>query len=116
MNDLDELLLGDGLWIQIGPGGTTWAQPDFAGPRSVRLVAGLQLAMWTGSDQTAVTTAIDGIAASVVQVLVWDPVSQSFRSFNASLPAALNSLSVLNYGDAFWIEVERAVTWDQPDR
>ena len=116
VNDLDELRLGEGLWIQVGPGGATWTQPDFAGPRSVALVAGLQLAMWTGPDQTPVASAIEGIAASVAQVLVWDPATQSFRSFNASLPAALNSLSVLNYGDAFWIEVERAVTWDQPAR
>ena len=57
-----------------------------------------------------------GIADAVIQILTWDAASQSFRSFNAGLPAALNSLGSLNHGDAFWIEVDRAVTWDQPPR
>ena len=114
INDLEELVLGDGLWINIAGTGATWTQPAFAGARSVALVAGLQLAIWTGPDGTSIAAATAGIAGSLVQILVWDAATQSFRSFNASLPAALNSLSALNYGDAFWIEVDAAVTWEQP--
>ena len=51
---------------------------------------------------------------SVVQILTWDAVGQRFRSFTAALPAALNSLDSLNHGDAFWIEVDQAVAWEQP--
>ena len=116
LNSLDELLLGDGLWIEIDGPGATWSQPDFDAARSVDLAPGLQLAIWTGPDGAAVADAIAGIAGAVVQILTWDAAAQQFRTFNASLPQALNSLSRLDYGAAFWIEVDAAVTWQQPAR
>ena len=117
INTLDELLLGDGLWINIDdPSGAVWTQPNFTAERLVDLVAGLQLAIWTGPNGTPILDALGGIAANVVQVLVWDPLAAAFLAFNASLPAALNSLALLNFGDAFWIEVDSAVQWLQPPR
>ena len=117
INTLDELLLGDGLWINIDdPNGAVWTQPDFTADRLVDLVAGLQLAIWTGPDDTPIVDALGGIFDAVVQVLVWDPLPERFRSFRAALPAALNSLAMLNFGDAFWIEVDAAVQWLQPPR
>ena len=117
INDLEELGLGDGLWINIDdPDGATWTQPAFAGARSVDLVPGLQLAIWTGPDDTPIDEAIAGIAEAVAQMLTWDVAAQRFRTFNPQLPAGLNTLAALNHGEAFWIEVARAVTWDQPPR
>lgn len=115
INDLEELLLGDGLWINIDdPGGATWTQPDFIGARSLNLVPGLQLAVWTGPDGVAIEEALAGLPAAVIQILAWDAASERFDTFNPLLPAGLNTLRTLNHGDAFWIEVAQGVTWDQP--
>ena len=113
LNTLDELLLGDGLWISVD-GPATWTQPALTDARSVALVAGLQIAIWTGPDETPVQSAITGLANAVAQILVWDATAQRFRTFNPAPPAAVNSLATLNHGDAFWIELREAVTWDQP--
>ena len=115
INDLEELNLGDGLWINIDdPDGATWTQPAFADARSVDLVPGLQIAIWTGPDGTPIEEALAGLPAAVIQILAWDVASGSFNTFNPLLPAALNTLRILNHGDAFWIEVAQGVTWEQP--
>lgn len=115
INDLEELVLGDGLWINIDdPGGATWTQPDFTGARSVDLVPGLQIVVWTGPDGIAIEEALAGLPAAVIQVLTWDAASQRFRTFNPLLPASLNTLRTLSHGDAFWIEVAQGAIWDQP--
>ena len=115
INDLEELILGDGLWINIDdPNGASWTQPDFTDARSVDLVPGLQIAMWTGPDAIPIEEALVGLPAAVIQILAWDVANQRFNTFNPLLPAALNSLRTLNHGDAFWIEVAQGVTWDQP--
>ena len=117
INTLEELNLGDGLWINIDdPNGATWIQPPFTDARSVDLVAGLQLAVWTGPDGTPIQDALGGILGATVQLLVWDPLAGVFRSFNTNLPAALNTLAGLDFGTAFWIEVSEPVTWNQPPR
>ena len=46
----------------------------------------------------------------MIQILVWDVANQRFNTFNPLLPAALNSLRILNHGDAFWIEVAQPAT------
>ena len=74
----------------------------------------MQLAIWTGPDDTPINEAIAGIAEAVAQMLTWDVAAQRFRTFNPQLPAGLNTLTMLNHGDAFWIEVREAITWDQP--
>lgn len=114
VNDLDELSLGDGLWIDIEGGSAVWTQPALGEARDVSLVAGLPIAIWTGPDRTAIEDAIAGIAGAVAQILTWNAATQSFNSFNAALPAAFNTLATLNHGDAFWIEVTSAVIWSQP--
>lgn len=117
INTLSELVLGDALWIQIAdPNGAVWTQPDFDEARIVPLSAGLNLAMWTGPDGTVLTNALGAIAGVTTQVLVWDASSRTFRSFNTALPAALNTLQTLNFGDAFWIEVNTPTIWSQPAR
>ena len=115
ISSLDELQLGDGLGILVDdPDGATWAQPAHRAGRSLPLVPGLQLAMWLGADGTSVEVAIEEIANAVIRILTWDTATQSFLGFNAALPPALNSLRTLNHGDAFWIEVDQAIAWEQP--
>ncbi len=117
INTLSELVLGDALWIQVAdPAGAVWTQPDFDEARAVVLSAGLNLAMWTGPDGTPVADALGAIAGATSQVLVWDTSTKTFRSFNRALPAALNTLKTLNFGDAFWIEMDNATVWSQPAR
>ena len=114
VNSLDQLSLGEGFWIQIGAGGATWTQPGFTAARTLDLVASLQLATWTGPDGTPLADALGEIGASVLRVLVWDVAAGAFRSFTAALPPALNDLTTLDFGDAFWISPDAAVRWQQP--
>ena len=48
---LTDLNTGDAFWIVMDQA-ATWEQPIFSGPRAVSLLAGLNLAMWTGPTMT----------------------------------------------------------------
>lgn len=113
LNTLSELHRGDAVWIRATRA-ATWQQPSFGAARDVALLPGFNLAMWTGPDGTTVPEAIASLGDAVTLLLTWDAAAQQFRSYNPSLPASLNTLTTLNYGDGMWIRVSRAVTWEQP--
>lgn len=117
LNTLTELTLGDGVWLRVSdPSGATWEQPAFNAARTVALLAGFNLVMWTGPDGTAVTDAIAGFESSVDAVFAWDAAGQRFLSFRPSALPFLNDLELLNAGDVVWLSMSAAATWDQPAR
>jgi hypothetical protein len=64
----------------------------------------------------SVTDATASIAGRFSSVFTWDSLAQSFRSFNASLPPALNSLQQFQTGDGVWlfITAPSGAQWVQP--
>ena len=115
LNTLNDLAQGDGIWLHVSAAaGAVWEQPALSEARSVQLLAGFNLVMWTGPDATAVGDALAAIVDSVVAVFTWDAASQRFLSFKPGALAFLNSLAELNHGDGIWIQVEADAMWNQP--
>ena len=77
------------------------------------LLSGFNLVMWTGPD-TAVADAVAGLSDALVALYTYDTLAQRFRSFQTALPLALNSATVLKNGDGVWLQVSRAMNWNQP--
>ena len=113
LNTLDDLAFGDGVWI-FALEESLWIQPAPWWARSVDLLAGFNLAMWTGPNNTPIDEALGGLGSALVSAFIYDAVAQQFLVFGPDRPALLNTAEVLNYGDGVWLEVTQAVTWEQP--
>ena len=83
--------------------------------RSIQLLSGFALLSWSGGD-TPVAQAIAPIADSVEGIWTWDIPTRSFRFFSPTASGFLNSLRTLRFLDAFWILVDRPLTWEMPTR
>ena len=115
LNTLTDLRSGDGLFIFVTDSdGAVWPQPAVTSGREVSLQPGFNLVMWTGPTSTPVGEAVSEVADAIDALFTWDAASQQFRTFAPDAPSFLNSLAVLNHGDGVWIQVDRAVTWNQP--
>ena len=79
-----------------------------------QLHAGWNLAGWTGA--SSIEEAIAPIAGSVDAAFTFDATAQAFRRYTPDAPAALNTLSALQVGDALLIHVTAAdgVRWPRP--
>ena len=69
---------------------------------------------WNLVGTPATTSIIDALAAidgTPSAIFTWNAVAQSFRSFDPSAPAFLNSLSELRAGDGVWINVPGGGRW-----
>lgn len=78
------------------------------------LVAGWNLVAWTGNADVAAATA--GIAEDFDVLFVWDADAQTYLTFAPALPAALNTLDALAFGDGVWIHVTNpaGAAWEVP--
>lgn len=86
--------------------------------RTVSLLPGWNFVAWTG-DTTAVADAVAGIVAPAgadLTFFAWDAAQLQFRTFNASLPPFVNSLTEFAPGEAIWVLVVASGTasWEQP--
>ena len=113
LNTLSELTLGEGVWINT-PGGATWEQPAFIGPRTAPLLPGFNLAMWTGPDGTPVMDAVAGLGTALDSLFAWEADPQAFDSYTRGALDILNDPIVLDFGDGVWIRMNAAADWDQP--
>ena len=115
LNDLDELVLGDAVWIFINdPAGAGWEQPTFTAARDVDLLAGFNLVLWTGPDGTPVEEAFAAIDADLIGASLWDQPNGSFLTFAPDAPSFVNSAEVLTYGAGLWVQMSAPATWSQP--
>ena len=105
-----DLNTGDAFWIVMDQA-ATWEQPVFSGPRAVSLLAGLNLAMWTGPAM-AIEDALAGLDAADA-VFRWNGVG--YDTWRRGAPVG-NTLETLANGDAFFIRLAAAATWEQPAR
>jgi hypothetical protein len=71
------------------------------------------LMAWTGFDNVAVEDAVAVFGDDFISVQTWDAAAGAFLSYARDLPAALNSLTTLNHGDAFWFRVDETTPWPQ---
>jgi hypothetical protein len=110
---LHELGTGDAVWLQTPVGGL-WEQPMFSGFRTVSLVAGFNLVMWTGPDGTPVDRAVAPVGEAITAVYQWDAAAQRFRSYAPDRPAIFNDLDRLNFGDGLWVRAAKPALWTQP--
>ena len=101
-----------GLWVlSSGPG--EWQMPQPQGPLSIGLLPGFNLVLWSGENGINTIDAIASLGSAVETLLVWDAGAQRFLSFTPGLPGFLNEASSLFYGAGVWINVDRAITWNQ---
>ena len=107
------LAAGDGIWLHT-PDSGTWKQPALVAERSVELLPGFNLVMWTGPDGTSVAEAIDGLGDNLVALFTWDGARQEFLRFAPGGPPSLNTATTLNFGDGVWIRTKRSTVWEQP--
>ena len=73
------------------------------------LLAGFNLAMWTGPTM-AIDEALAGLDAADA-LFRWN--GTAYDSWRRAAPVG-NTLTTLNNGDAFFIRLTAAATWEQP--
>jgi len=113
LNNLSQVDGGDGLWL-FSHGDTFWEQPVITGARSVALSAGFNLVTWTGLHGMPIADALASLGEAVESAFTYEELSDTFLSFGPALPPALNTLAALAYGEALWLRVSEARTWEQP--
>ncbi|MEE9278086.1 MAG: integrin alpha, partial [Dehalococcoidia bacterium] len=115
VNTLSELNSGDGVWLFVtDPAGAAWTQPAISGARSVDLLSGFNLVMWTGPDGMPVADAVAGLGDALNAVFRWDTEADEFLIYGPGRPDFLNTAKTLNSGEGLWIDVSRAIRWEQP--
>ncbi len=117
------LLSGAALWNAgpLGPGAVhaasqpTPPQTASAGASAagVALHPGFNLVGWTGEHMPAAAIAA-AVGSAFQAAYAFDSATQGYRSFQAGLPAALNSLQTVEPGMAIWLRVSRAATLAMP--
>ncbi len=91
-----------------------WTMPTVAGARAVRLVAGWNLAIWTGPDAFPVAQAVADLGGFAQAVWLWDAAEQRYSVFRPHSDALPSSLASLNRYDAVWLQLSAAAIWQQP--
>jgi hypothetical protein len=110
LNTLPNVAFGDGLLIFVDEE-VIWEQAQIVRDRTVPLAPGLNLVGWTGGNNTPIEAALAGISDSIEFVGRQD--GEEFLVHRPEGPAFINSLPVLNYGDAVWVSATQARDWDQ---
>ena len=116
LSTLEELRLGDALWVRLSPGPrTVWSQPAAeAGARAVTLQRGLNFVTWTGPG-IAVEGALRELGDRVETVFRWNGILRRFELVAPVLPLP-GVERVLRPRDLLWVRVAQSVTWEQPGR
>ncbi len=116
LQDLDALAAAAALWVFVPDAtGGTWEQPAaIRAARTVRLEPGFNLVVWTGPNGMRPADAFAGLGDALIGAHAFAAPLRAFHSFAPDLPAALNTLGLLHYGDAVWLHVRHAVDWAQP--
>lgn len=83
---------------------------------SIALRPGWNLVGWTG-ESSDVLAATAGISGAFSGFFTWDAITQAFLTFNPSLPASLNTLSQIQFGNGVWLFVTASgtIVWEQPE-
>ena len=110
----------------VGPASVTVVNPQgrsftlegafrYVTARVLTLQPGWNNVSWAGAP-TPVTASINALAGRVDRVFAWDPERQVYDSFIVAAPSFLNTLSMLQRGQALWLFVtgEEPVRWEQP--
>ena len=133
LNTLRTLAPGTGLWIQLRDGGTL-ATPTLGtgdafltgdaygavvvpseqlaeggncvAPK-VSLEADFNLVAWEGGT-TPADAAFGGLGAAFLGAWVWNAAEEGYRTFNPSLPPALNTLTEIGAGQSIWLRLSTA--------
>ncbi|PZC46826.1 MAG: hypothetical protein DK306_001285 [Chloroflexi bacterium] len=94
------------------PGATTTVSGQ-APTRTVDLDRSWNLVSWTGPE-TPVEEALIPILQRVGSDHTFNNDSKQFRNFSPTSPSFVNSLKMLNPGDAVWLRMTAAGSWVQP--
>ena len=119
LSDLNAIGPGVGLWILSNADEAfEWEVEEtvFSDAGRTSGFAGFgmpNLMAWTGFDNVAMEDAVAVFGDDFIIMQTWDAVAGAFLSFARNLPAALNSLTTLNHGDAFWLRVDETSPWPQ---
>ncbi len=119
LSDLNAIGPGVGLWILSNADEAfDWVVEEsvFSDEGRTSGFAGFgmpNLMAWTGFDNVAVEDAVAVFGDDFIILQTWDAAAGAFLSFARDLPAALNSLTTLNHGDAFWLRVDETTPWPQ---
>ena len=93
--------------------GTDPPPPPPTEPQSLRLVAGFNEIVWSGS-ANLVAPALASISGQYAAVFQWNNESQSWRTFRPDAPSFLNDLVRLTTGAVYWIFTPNGATLSAP--
>ena len=113
LNSLTTLRSGDGLWV-FASGPTLWEQPVVETARAIPLEQGFNLVIWTGNSGASIAEIVAGLGGALDAIFTYDRDTARFSTFRPSLPPALNTATVLDYGQPLWVLMSSPATWSQP--
>ena len=116
-NGLERLTAGMGIWLQLGGDEPfEWRRPARADSVVLSLRPGRNLVGWAGRDGTAIAGATARFRSELIHASRWDAESQLFLRYSEGGSESANTLTVLNHGDALWIELTADARWWQSGR
>ena len=113
LNTLAEIAPGSAVWVQVAEA-STWTQPTPQVAQVLSLESGFNLVVWTGPSGEPVEVAVASLGSALTAAFRYEAATRGFSSYGPGRPAFLNTLAALNYGDGLYVQVSRAVTWEQP--
>ena len=113
LNNLEDLEFGDGLWVRASER-VNWFQSDDRFQHAVDLLPGFNLVAWMGPSRTPISEALNAIGSEVNLAATYDAQRQAFLTWSPDVPAFLNDLETLDYGQGLWLDVRAHIRWDQP--
>ena len=91
-----------------------WPRTTITAARSVPLVAGWNLELWTGPDAFPIGQAIATLDERAEAVWFWSSAEQRYLVYRPNSTALPSSLAALNQYDGVWLQMREAATWEQP--
>ncbi len=111
VNDLTEVVPGDGLLILIEDGpGAVLPRPANETPLVQNLREGFNLVAWTGAAAT-IAEAMTSLDDALVAAFWWDPGAQRYRAYRPDLPM-FSDLAEVAPAQALWIQLDADAVWD----
>ncbi len=111
VNDLTEVVPGDGLLILIEDGpGAVLPRPANGTPLVQNLREGFNLVAWTGA-AAMISEAMTSLDDALVAAFWWDPGAQDYRTYRPGLPM-FSDLAEVGPAQALWIQLDADAVWD----
>ncbi len=100
------------LWLS-GNRPVQWARPASVEGVLLTLPPGHSLVGWAGLDETPIAEAVGRFGDALVGASWWNTATQSYERYEPGVEESAEGTSVLNHGDALWVELSEERRWWQ---